>query len=201
MVEGLHMSGSLFLRTLRGATLFAAGMLVAGTSISVAAPVRPAATQTRVSSCSGLNFHPIDSRTVYRWAGRMLWRAGQGGDGWFLCDANLPNKAVVTRVRFTVKDGHDLQSLQYCALVRASLASASATPQALGVVSPTGMAAEPGTVRKSDTSISHATIDNSTYSYWLQCQILWDDRLIAPGDAYAAIVGADVTYTISSTNG
>jgi hypothetical protein len=190
---------SMFTRVLRPVTLLVAGMLLAQATLSVAAPTTAATTYTRAVSCAGLDFHPIDSRTQYRWEGRLLYRTTQGGDGWFLCDPNLPNKAKVTRVRFTVKDSTDLQSVTYCALSRGSLAT-SGSVDVMADITGTGMAATPGVVRRSDTTISHATIDQTKYAYWLQCQIVWHPSLSSTA-ANAGIIGADVTYTISSTNG
>ena len=48
---------------------------------------------------------------------------------------------------------------------------------------------------------ARATIDHIEYSYWLQCQIFFKDGLQTVGGPYGAIIGADVTYTISSTKG
>ena len=46
----------------------------------------------------------------------------------------------------------------------------------------------------STSSISHATIDNADYAYWLQCQ--FTDNI-----HWLGIYGADVIYAISAANG
>jgi hypothetical protein len=44
-------------------------------------------------------------------------------------------------------------------------------------------------------------VDNGAFAYTLQCRIAFEDGLAAIGGAYAGILGADVTYTISSISG
>jgi hypothetical protein len=79
-------------------------MLLGQGALAIAAPAAPQATiQTRIASCAGLDFHPIDGRTQFRWQERILYRANSEGDGWFMCAADLPHRAVVTKVRFTVR--------------------------------------------------------------------------------------------------
>lgn len=195
------MSDSILGRVLRPVTLLLAGMLLGQVTLSVATPTTAATTRTRVASCSGLNFHPIHYQTTWRWDGHVLMRVTDAGDGWFLCDPNLPNKAVVTRVRFTLQDDDRDINIRFCGLMRASLTSGSTSSQALATVSETGLTARPGTVRRTDGSISRATIDQSRYSYWLQCQIVFNGGLVRVEERHHGIIGADVTYKISSTNG
>jgi len=196
-------SRSLFGRIARPTTMFIVGLLAASaiSSSVVAAPAAVSSTLTRTASCAGMNFHPIDSRTTYRWEGRMLYRFDGQGDGWFLCDPNLPNKATVTRIRFTVRDVLNQIDVRYCGLVRSGLGTSGGAPVAMGVIENTGLAAAPGIVRRSDSSISSATIDQTAYAYWLQCQIHFGAGLGELGGPYGAIIGAEVTYRISSTNG
>ena len=89
--------------------------------------------------------------------------------------------------------------MRHCALIRTSL-KLTGVVEALAVMSSTGMAAQPGTVRRSDTSISFATVDNANYAYSLQCEIAFDDSLLNV-IGKDGIIGADVTYTISAANG
>lgn len=70
----------------------------------------------------------------------------------------------------------------------------------MAVVEPTGMSATPGTVRRSTSAISNATIDDASFAYWLQCQIIFGSGLTNTA-GHNGIIGADVTYRISSTNG
>ena len=61
----------------------------------------------------------------------------------------------------------------------------------LASVPATGVAADPGPVRFATTSISYGRIDMSNYAYFLQCKL----------GTETGIVGADIQYTISATNG
>jgi hypothetical protein len=197
------MSGSIFLRTLRGVALFVAGMVAAGTSISVAAPTPAAATtHTRVTSCAGLDFHPITSDTSYDWDGGGVWRKPDSGDqrdGFFLCDPQLPDKAVVTRLRFTVVDDTLRAQVRFCALYRQAITVSGANDpaQLMANAGGTDMAGRPGVVRLNTSTIHRATIDHASYGYYLQCQINFQPGFAAE----TQIIGADVTYRISSTNG
>jgi len=92
-----------------------------------------------------------------------------------------------------------LEQPAYCALHRSGLAADHADSQTLGLVSPTGVG-NARVARRSDSSISRATIDNSAYRYWFQCERTFLDGVEVVGPQ-AAIVRAEVTYKISSTNG
>jgi hypothetical protein len=199
-------SVSLVGRLVRPVVLLVAGMLIAQTTVSIAATsVSPNATQTRSVSCQAMNFHPIEAGTGFRIKGATLltrWDAAPNTDdnaGFFACDPHPPDRAVVTKVRFTLKDITSAARVSYCGLNRSSLKPGSAgTFQTLAQVSTTGMAAAPGIVRKSDSSIAHATIDTTDWAYWLQCRIEFE---AASGTDAAGIYGASIDYRISSTNG
>jgi hypothetical protein len=185
-----------------GLAIFLVGIIVGGVLVSpVAARVTgadnvvPASTYTRTTSCQGLNFHPIDSDTGYDYDRTLLYRTTTAGSGFFLCDPGLPNKSVVTRVRFTLYDGSFSGEVRLCGLFRAGLATTTAfSYQQLAMVPATGTNATPGTVRLSTTSINYATVDNTRFAYWLQCQVTGPDNS-------TGVYGADVTYTISAANG
>jgi hypothetical protein len=196
-------STSLIGRLLRPVTLLAAGMLLSQATLSIAAPTTTAATTlTRMTNCASYDFRPIDSQTDFIWHNRTVYRTTDEGDGYFLCDADLPNKATVTKVRFTVRDVDDRINVRYCALVRQSLMTAESANHVMAVVSETGMTATPGVVRRSDTSISRATVDLEDYAYVLQCQIQFHaDLFNYLKSPPTGIIGAVVTYRISSTNG
>lgn len=189
-------------RIVRPAILLAAGILVGQGALTIAAPTAPAATtQTRIASCAGFDFHPIDSGTEERWSDRIKYRRSKEGDGWFMCNPNLPHRAVVTKVRFTLKDASDLIDLQYCGLVRIPLTVSGAIQPLAFAVAGTGLVEEPGIKRYGTTAIDFATIDNGAFAYTLQCHIVFAPSLIEIAGAYAGIIGADVTYRISSANG
>ena len=181
-----------------GATLVAP-VIAQGTGVD---SVAPAAIHTRTASCHGLNFHPIDDATGYDHevaSGIYVYRKNSAGSGFFTCDPGLPNKAVVTRVRFTVLDNTDEAEVLNCALVRNGLGVTTATTyHVLAAVLNTGQGATPGIVRRSTTSIAHATIDQAKWAYFFQCQLTYDPD---HPDNRHGLYGADVTYTISSTNG
>jgi hypothetical protein len=154
-------------------------------------------TYTRTASCGALGgFQPINSATEYAYQNTTkLWWKG-GGSGFFLCNPGLPNKAVVTKVRFTIIDYSIGGEVRNCALVRSGLTPTTAESfQVLASVPATGVSNyNDQPIRPSDTSISYATIDNANFAYWLQCEL-------SESNAYVALYGADVTYKITAANG
>jgi hypothetical protein len=90
--------------------------------------------------------------------------------------------------------------VRYCGLDRSGLTPTTATTvETMAEVATTGEAARPGTVRLTDTSIVNPIVDTTRYGYPLQCHLAYDESIsgsLAPG-----IHAADITFTISSTNG
>ncbi len=85
-------------------------------------------------------------------------------------------------------------------MIRLSLLpSDAATYWNMADVPATGTVNAPGYVRQSDLSINVPTIDNSKYSYFLQCKFVLDPQ--AGALDRLGLVGADVVYTITATNG
>ena len=146
-------------------------------------------TYTRAVSCQGINFQPITDTTGYDLFGT---RRIANNSGYFVCNPNLPNKAVVTKVRFTLFDDKNGGNVNDCALVRAGLTAA--TVDTTQVMAAFGTTNDSGLQRMSDTSISYPTIDNLNYAYYLQCQI-------NPSGYNEGIYGADITYKITAANG
>ncbi len=146
-------------------------------------------TYTRAVSCHGTSFLPLSSDSYSVQGARRVTLS----DGVFACDAALPHKAVVTRVRFTLFD-NSTGSVHDCFLLRTGLDPAKA--QAFDV-----LASVPETSnsinaqRLADTSIAFATIDNMQFVYRLQCFIT------AGGAEEEGIFGADITYKITASNG
>ncbi len=122
----------------------------------------------------------------------MLFRDDTtGGSGFFVCDPGLPDRAVVTRVQFTLRDPDPHADIRFCGLYRGGLTPDNAgTVQELASVTHTGLSDTPGTVRKTDSSIKHATVDTTSWGYELQCQI--DEGEPAAEPDTAGIFGADV---------
>ncbi len=116
------------------------------------------------------------------------------GDGYFLCDPQLPHNAVVTKVSFTLEDSDPVSDVRYCALYRNSLNPATATLQDLLAQVPATFGADMNAVRLTDTTIQFAKVDNANFAYHLQCQITHDTR-------WTGIYGAVVTYRITAANG
>ena len=171
-------------------------------SAAFAATTASAAPQTRYFSCAGFDFHPIDSRTQTRWQGRYMQRRTKDGDGWFMCHANLPHRARVTRVRFIIEDTVDSVGYEFCGLVRTPLSVAPAPVQVLALpVSGIGIADMPGVVRLTDTAIDFAVVDNANFSYSLQCRIVFSPSLVQIVSGGGGIIGADITYSIEPSNG
>jgi hypothetical protein len=209
--------------TLRSLALVFAGVALGVTlvppvsaRVTGADAVVPATTYTRTVSCQGLNFHPDDSKTGYDYdnssARELLYRSvgyryydtglfDENGSGFFQCDPGLPDKAVVTRVRFTLLDNaNGYAEVRYCGLFRSGLALSDTTYDVLASFPTTGMFnASPNPVRLSKSVIAHATVDNTKWAYFLSCQINLGTDVLSTDKA--GIYGADVTYTISAANG
>ena len=171
---------------------FALAAMVLG--IAIGATFGPAQTEavttyTRAWSCQGADFMPLDDGQPFGTSQR-----GRTGFGTFQCDADLPHRAVVTRVRFTVRDLQPSADVRECRLERHSLDVSTAGPDVLASLPSTGDAATPGTVRLSTTSISYKTIDRLNHVYYLSC-------FIAAQTDQLRLWGADVTYTITAANG
>jgi hypothetical protein len=155
-------------------------------------------TYTRTNSCGALGgFQPINSATGYAHylnGTRLYWTGG--GTGFFLCNPGLPNKAVVTRVRFTIYDYSAGGEVRNCALVRSGLTPPTAESlQVLASVPATGVSPySDQPLRPSDTSISYAAIDNANFAYFLQCEL-------SASSSAVGLYGADVTYKITAANG
>ena len=152
--------------------------------------------QTRTTTCGAMAFKPIDSGTdfVGSGSGKYMYRSGPAFDSEFLCPLELPDRAVVTKVQFTLFDTDASQEVSFCNLVRNSItASTAGNPDVMASVAATGAAAKPGVVRRTDTSIAFATIHNASFSYQLECAL---GLGIGVG-----IYGANVTYAISAANG
>ena len=187
------MTVTMHLPSLRGLAIGIALVFVGAVLGSTLVGSVSAATQTRVVSCAGLNFYPTDYLTTYDNSGPLRTRLDSNGSGVFRCDPGLPNKAVVTKVRFTLLDQAGTPYLvDSCALNRSGLTTTTATSfQALASVPGTSSV---GIERLTDSTIDFNTINNALFGYWIECRI----NGAAP---YVGIYGADVTYTISSANG
>ena len=181
--------------TAAAVSALAVSALVSGPGAASAAS-SAATSQTRSVSCNPYQFLPADSATGSDYAKTMRIRSGTGGSGFFVCNPGLPTRAVVTKVEFSIWDGSASGQISFCGLYRAGLGSATAAEsfQELAAFPPTGIAQAPGYARLTDTSIQNATIDNSKFSYWLQCNI-------GQAGQSLGLYGADVIYTISNTNG
>ena len=195
-------------RVLRSASLFVVGVGIGALCVTpVAAGSRQAKAQaasvyTRSVSCSSLNFHPHDSVTTFDYSGAELYRTDNNvGSGFFICDPNLPNKAVVTKVQFTLMNNSaEGADIRYCALVRSGLKAAKARAIDVMAQVPTlGPQAGPTVIRLTNSTIQFATIDTRDHAYWLQCKI--NGRTANLAHDNLGIYGADVTYAISATNG
>lgn len=180
--------------TVSAVSALAASALLSGSS-AASASSSAATAQTRSVSCNPYQFLPADSATRSDYANSKRIREGTGGSGFFICNPGLPTAAVVKKVQFSIWDGQGRSQIKYCGLYRAGLGDATAAEsvQELAALPPTGLAEAPGFARLTDTSIQNATIDNSRFSYWLQCNIEQAGQSLG-------IYGADVIYTISNTN-
>lgn len=179
-----------------GAAIFLIGILVGATLVApVAADVSgrgavvPATTYTRSASCAGLDFYPTDSTVAYYSNGDRRYNTGSGGT--FRCHLDLPNRAVVTKVQFTLYDTDSFGDVHNCQLDRLGLVATSVVRQTMAnIPNSVGLS---GVGRFTDASIAYATVNDAQFGYWLQCDLNPDSAL--------GIYGADVIYAISATNG
>lgn len=176
---------------LRGLALvlfgFCIGAALVG-PVSAGGPAPRGTTQSRFASCAGLDFYPLHQDVLYGSAGTL-----RIANGYVLCDPALPHRAVVTRVQFTMLDNSGTEGLNHCALVRTGLQRPHATTAQVMASVPDTLGA-PGLVRFASSSPSFPTVDNARFGYFLQCQITAKTTDVG-------LYGANVTYTISSTNG
>jgi len=183
-------------RRLGASTLIAMVVAAALAGLLAGAALHPvqttaATTYTRSWSCQGRDFNPIADDQSFGWFHGM-----RTGDGYFQCDADLPHKAVVTRVRFSVHDSVLNGQVSECRLVRVSLGIDRAVGQeeTLGDSVDTGVPFNPGNFVTSDTSISFATIDRTNFAYHAICWV--DYKTDGLG-----IWGVSVTFKITAANG
>lgn len=170
---------------------------VVATSLFAATPASSAPVpQTRAVSCHAFDFTPLDTATGSDYASTKRYRTGTGGSGFFVCNPGLPNRAVVTKVQFSIWDGSGSSQVAYCGLYRSGLAAASSseTIDELAASPPTGIAQAPGFARLTDTSIQNAAVATGSYAYWLQCNL-------GQAGQSLGLYGADVVYTITAANG
>ena len=156
--------------------------------VTDAQSVTPTALHTGTVSCGTTGFVPDDSGSGYTiGSGHWMYWTG-GGSSHFACPVTLPNKAVVTKVQFTVADFDATRQMSGCRLARRSLsASTAADIDVLAAVHATGISAQPGSVRLTDSTIHHATVNNTGYWYTLECVVGFG--------AQVGLYGASITYT------
>ena len=175
-------------------------LVPAAVDVAASGSRTPLATvQTRSASCAGVNFYPPDNDTGYGMIGTGRVLTDYGTSRTFTCAIGLPTGAVVTSVQLTLQVPPPGSSgTRKCGLERVGL-SASNAPQAvvMGRVANSDTLAHPGLVRLTDSTISHATVDNRRYAYYVQCQLYADLGFPSYGRIYAA----DVIYTISAAKG
>jgi hypothetical protein len=171
------------------AAVVATSMFAATAASSATVP------QTRSVSCHAFDFTPLDTATGSDFASTKRYRTGTQGSGFFVCNPGVPNRAVVTKVQFSVWDGSGSSQVSFCGLYRSGLAeSSSETVQELAAFPATGIAEAPGFARLTDTSIQNATVNTNNYAYWLQCDLEQAGQSLG-------LYGADVFYTITAANG
>ena len=193
------MSRSLIVRVLRPVALLAAGMLLGQAALSITSPTTAATMQSRTSSCAGYAFQPLDSDTYAGYLAQgVRYGAPRSGSGIFVCDPKLPNRAVVTSIRFVLWDESPEGEIQGCGLYRTGT-TGSGAPRVvtMGRTPSTGLDARPRRITVSDRTIQSATVNTSSWGYWLQCQVHFptaDGRYFEAG-----IVSAHVNYKVDPT--
>jgi hypothetical protein len=148
--------------------------------------VRKTDSFTRHFSCAGPAFENTSTS-----AGYSLDVALKFGEGpvpaLFRCSVDVPDGATVTEVSFAVKDTSASEDDE-CSMWRTNMATAIGDETSMTDVLTTS--GTPADVRLIDATIEHAVIDNSRYSYFLQCEVGTDDA--------TGLYGAIVTYTVTA---
>ncbi len=193
----------LTLRSIVWATVVAvAAALLIGPVVAIGRPhTAAAAIQTRTTSCSAYDFHPVDSGLVTRVRDGYVMRGFSTGDGFVTCRPDLPNGAVVTKVEFTYIDTDPGTDLRYCGLFRSDLRARSAGAYQELAQLPTSAIASYNPVRVADSSIQHATVNQARYGYWLQCKLEGQGNAEDGVNPDNGLHGATVTYKVSAANG
>jgi len=154
----------------------------------------PGAATVHHWSCPSTGWVPMDSTTDYSIENVHRMVNSPNGSGYMACVPDLPDRAVVTKVQFSINDVSIVSELRYCALLRQDLTVAGFDQyQEVAQIDPTGPAATPGALRRADSSIQNARVDQGRYGYWLQCQFHYgQNALFDPG---IALFGATISYT------
>ena len=174
--------------------------VVAGGVLAPAPSSDAASLQSRSTSCAGWAFQPLDSLTYagFTAAGLRYGSDDGGGSGIFVCDPKLPSRAIVTSVRFVLWDDSAFGEVQGCGLYRTGSTSTGGPAMVeLGSTPATGIDARPRRTVLRDTSIASATVNASTWGYWLQCQVHFP---VAEGRRFdVGIISAHVNYQVDPT--
>jgi hypothetical protein len=189
-VRALRAVGVLCLGIVLGAALVGPVMAGHGTKASAAA------TQARAVSCHAFDFHPLSSGIAFEVTDdAYIWKKSPES-ATFACGIELPQRAIVTKVQFTVWDDDDEDRLDDCSLRESGLPAISAAGihTIAEVVTPSDNQM-PGTVRVSTTDIDNGTINNIAWAYYLQC------TFVGNGLGSVGIYGADVQFKITAANG
>lgn len=114
-----------------------------------------AETFTRHWSCTGTAFQPLDSATEWDGAAEGLrFRTTTSGQGVFRCNVDLPDGATVTQVSFSLLDSSATEEVSQVEMWRINDVTAIGTETQMTAAGSTGIAATPGAVQLSDTSVT-----------------------------------------------
>ena len=153
--------------------------------------------KTRTASCPGVAFFPESSDTDYDTYKSLRMRTSTNGGAAFWCNADLPNKATVTKVVFDVVDISSLGYVNSCSLFAIPVNASGASAVIMASVPSTLSVAMPGRVLLTDTTISGNPTNNGTTGYALICYL----ETGGDPDFPVGLFGASITYTITAGNG
>jgi hypothetical protein len=153
---------------------------------------------TRTFSCPGWTFMPFADGPYSMIGNSRVISAGRvdAQSTIFACNASLPHGATVTNVSFMLVDWSAYAEVRDCKLLRTGLQPGYTQGGSLDVlasVPATGVAAKPGDVRYTDTSIINAKVNNNRYGYVLRCTV--DPSGGGPDVPWAGLYGASIVYT------
>jgi hypothetical protein len=152
-----------------------------------------ATTHTRFFSCAGTSFFPDDDTITYDSLDGLRYPT-TGTPASFRCNVVIPNGATVTRVDFSVRDSSGAASVDFTEMWRTNMVSTIGTQTEMADAGTTTVGGTPGDIQLSDTTIASPVIDNNQFSYYLLCGV-------TSASSVAGCYGANVTYTISGSNG
>ena len=145
-------------------------------------------TKTGYYQLLGSDFMPEDNGVTYDKNGYFVYATAPAGQSWLVAPVKLPQGAVVTRVRYVVRDntGSDYSRVL---MIRRDNAM---TGQTMVDASTVGIAPSPDWQTIEPNYIDYQVIDNANYAYTVEV------RLVGAEDSKLSAGKVIITYTYNS---